>query len=179
MVIPQDMTQDFVRNMLPCNKLRLDDELEVQPEIMERISRCVVRANSRALEAKDSLEQIVARLSLDEKLDDPKLTKDLIEGAVRKNPERVRAWQKYQQARAEHEEWQGLYDAWRQKGFSLNKLCDLYASDYFSRDSHTVRGPDAATSRREVARAVREHIERHEPQEERRTAGRRALVGDA
>lgn len=129
-------TLEQYRNMLYINKHRLDDELEVQGDIMDRISTQVVRRNTAMLEAKDELAKIEGRLA-EEYRDDSslKLTAPLIELKVKRHPERTRAWEAYQRARAEHEAWAGLLEAWRQKGYSIKTLADLYAAQYFSLSS--------------------------------------------
>jgi hypothetical protein len=129
------LTLDQVRAMLACNKHRLDDELEIQPDMMQRIASRVVVMNSRMLEAKDDLARIEGRLTMDLREDNPKLTVDGVSATVRRHADRTRAWQKYQEARADHEEWSGVLEAWRQKGFSLKTLADLYYAQYFSVDS--------------------------------------------
>lgn len=126
------------RKMLYVHRHRLDDELEIQADIMERISAQTVIQNSRALEAKDQLSRIEARLVEDAKDDDPKLSNPMAEARVRRDPERIKAWQVYQAARAEHEAWQGLLDAWKQRGYAIKTLADLYAANYYS-PSSTVR----------------------------------------
>lgn len=144
------------RKMLPVMKHRLDDELEIQAQIMDDISRRVVVLNSRMLEAKDVLARTEARLIEDarESALDSKITKGEIESRVSRHPERISTWEKYQGARAEHEDWAGLLEAWRHKGYSIKTLADLYAADYFAVQSSTHNSP---TSRHPVER------DRHAP----------------
>lgn len=155
-------TLDQYRAMLRVNKHRLDDELEIQPDIMDRISTQVVIHSSKALEAKDELAKLEGRLAEGFRDDDAKLTVGAIDAKVKRDPERVRAWQKYQLARAEHEGWVGLLEAWRQKGYSIKTLADLYAAQYFTLSS-------TQTSERQR--------KRDEEQDENRAALRRASHG--
>jgi hypothetical protein len=143
------ITLEQVRNMIAVNKHRLDDELEVQPDVMERIASQVVVRNSRMLEAKDDLTRVEGRLTLEAKEDDPKLTVDGVSAVVKRSTERTRAWQKFQQARHEHEEWVGALEAWRQKGYSLKTLSDLYAAQYFSVNSTSVSPRQQARNERD------------------------------
>ena len=138
---------DTYVNMLTTHKHRLDDELEVHAPMMERINREVVTHNSRMLELKDKLGRLGGRLGEDLKDDDPKATVSLIDGRVKKHPDRLRAWELYQQARAEHEQWTGLADAWKQKGYSIKTLADLYAASYFALQSHQVRDRNLSPDR--------------------------------
>lgn len=132
------MSIDDYRRKLRVNKHTLDDELEEQPDIMDRISRKIVELNSKAQEQKDELAKTEGRLAEDVKEADPKLSLPVIDSKVKRAPERIRAWQRYQQSRAELEEWQGLLEAWKQKGYSIKTLADLYAANYFSVNSTTM-----------------------------------------
>lgn len=126
------LTLEQVRGMLPVHKHRLDDELELQPDMYERISTIVTVKNSRMLEAKEELARVEGRLLEDIRDADAKITVDAANARVRRSPERVRAWEASQHARAELEAWQGALEAWKQKGYSIKTLADLYAAQYFS-----------------------------------------------
>lgn len=132
------MSIDDYRRKLRVNKHTLDDELEEQPDIMDRISRKVVELTTKANEAKDEVARTEGRLAEDVKEADPKLSLPATEAKVRRAPERIRDWQQYQQARALLEEWQGLLEAWKNKGYSIKTLSDLYAANYFSVNSTTM-----------------------------------------
>lgn len=144
-------TLDQYRTMLPVNKYRLDDELEIQPDIMMRIASSVTVANSRMLEAKDELAREEGELSENVKDEEPKATVTMIDSRVKRHARRIRAWQKFQDARQEYEQWNGLLEAWRQKGFSLKTLADLHAAQYFSVDS--ARAPRTRELSQDEARA--------------------------
>jgi hypothetical protein len=132
-------TIDRYRSMLPVLKHRLDDELEIQAQVMDELSRQVVTLNSRMIEAKDDLARIEGRIAEDIRDDEPKLTVGGVDAKVKRDPTRTGAWQVYQKARSDHEEWSGLLEAWRHKGYSIKTLADLYAAQYFSLDSHQSR----------------------------------------
>jgi hypothetical protein len=132
-------TYDQYRTMLPVLKHRLDDELEIQAQIMEQISSEVVRHNARLLELKQSLDKVEARLLAELKDDDPKMTVAMLESRIKRDPERTTAWQAYLNQLSEHGRWMGLQEAWRQKGFSIKTLADLYAAQYFQLSSHQAR----------------------------------------
>lgn len=117
------------RNMLRLNKHRLDDELEIQSEIQERISARVSILNSRLLEAADELRRLEAQLFADAKENGD--SDKVAEQSVRRHAERQRAWIKWQAARSEHEQWQGLYEAWKARGYSMKELVALYGAQYF------------------------------------------------
>lgn len=130
------ITYEQFRAMLPIHKHRLDDELEIQAQLQEQISHEATIRNSRMLEAKEELAKTEARVSDDLRDDDPKITVAAVQAKLYRDPKRVRAWQEYQAARAEFERWDGLLSAWKQKGFSIKTLADLYASQYFALQAH-------------------------------------------
>jgi len=141
------------RNMLRVNKHRLDDELEVQSQVMDDISSRLTILNSRTLEANDALKLVEARLFRELKDDSEKLTDKAADALVKQDPERKRAWQAAQAARAEHEDWSGLYDAWKARGFALRELCGLYVAQYFTIDSFTSGRDDRSAHRGGEAQA--------------------------
>lgn len=132
------ITIESYRGMLPVNKHRLDDELEIQPDIMDRIATQVVIRNSRMIGAKEELAKVEGRLVEDLRDGDTKTTIGVIDAKIKRDPGRIRAWQEYQKARSEHEEWAGLLDAWKQKGYAIKTLADLYAAQYFTLNSHQI-----------------------------------------
>ena len=54
------------------------------------------------------------------------------------DPGRAAAWQELQSRRDELEQWRGLHEAWKARGFSIKELVALYVAQYFTVDS---RGP--------------------------------------
>lgn len=150
------------RNMLRISKHRLDDELEVQSQVLDDISSQLTILNSRMLEANDQLKLVEARLFRELKDDNDKMTDKAADAVVKQDPERKRAWQASQAARAEHEDWSGLYDAWKARGFALRELCGLYVAQYFTIDSFTGGRTDRSQRRgtEEQARAARPEYNR-------------------
>lgn len=118
--------------MIRINKLRLDDELEIQAEMQERISSEVARLNTRALEAENELKVTEARLMEDLKESDVRVSVDALKAAIKRHPDRTKAWTRWQVAREVHEEWDGLLQAWITKGYKLADLGALFGSDYFA-----------------------------------------------
>lgn len=125
------------RRLLRPNKHNLDEELEIQAEVMGRISDCMAHAGARAAEAEQDLKAVEARLYQQFKSDDEKRTDKALESAIKRHQDRVRASEKSIALGRELAQWQGLYDAWRARGFSISKLCDLYVAQYFTKDSHS------------------------------------------
>jgi hypothetical protein len=155
-------TIEVFRNMLRVNKHRLDDELEIQAETQERISSHLARLNSRQLELKKSLDATEALVISRLKDNDAKMSNPVAEKEARRDREYVAAWQAWSVARQEHEEWLGLYEAWKSRGYQLKTLADLHGDSYFTIDSTSSRSslredPEAARTRmREAAARLRE-----------------------
>jgi hypothetical protein len=141
-------TLEQYSNMLRINKLRLDDELEIQAELQHDIGMEVARLNSRAIEAENGLKITEAHLFIQFKDGPAKKTAEEIKAEVRVHKDRARAWEKAQIARELHEQWSSLLQAWITKGYKLADVGSLYASDYFA--MRTISRPDGER-RREVS----------------------------
>lgn len=154
-------TLEQYRKMLTVNRHRLDEELELQSMLMDQIASSVARFNSQQLEAKEDLAKVEARIFLELKED--KVSNEAANAEVRKHRERITAWQRYQIARQEYEEWQGLLNAWTSRGYHIKTLADLYIAQYFT--AATIHGPEdtniyasraALSAAREAKRVERE-----------------------
>lgn len=176
--------QDY-RNMLRINRHRLDDELEIQSEMMDRISQEVNKLNSRMLAAKEELLRVEARLMVEIAEDaTTKLTVSQMEAAVRRHRDRRDAWNALDTARYAFDEWEALRDAWKQRGFSIKTLADLYTSHYFTISDHQVRDRSDRDGDR-ISRHQKEHLERRTAMHDARqaksddapTPRRRTLMG--
>lgn len=133
-----DDLQTF-RAMLRVDKHRLDEELEVQAEVMGRISDRLAQVAAKATETEQELKAIEARIYRQLKDDDGKLTDKAADNAIRRSQERVKAYDRLILVNHELAQWQGLYAAWKARGFSISSLCDLYLGQYYTKDSHSGR----------------------------------------
>lgn len=160
------------RGLLHISKHRLDDELEIQADHQERISAQVTRLNTRVLQAKEDLAKVEARLFLDFKDSDEKLTEAQVKAKILRHGERERAAKLLQECRQDHEEWSGLLDAWKGRGYNIKTLAELYGSQYFALRSVTPRtNRPPGESRSERAAREAEHSAREaglEPRRQRR-----------
>lgn len=152
----RDWPIETFRNMLRVNKHRLDDELEMQAQVLEFISSRVARLNSLMLEAKEALKRTEGSLALD--LKDAKMLKDELLGRVYEHRDYKAAWGAYQVARQEHEEWEGLYKAWAQRGKDIDGLGRLYGAQYWQVDA--LKRREAEESPRAVVERAREERQR-------------------
>ena len=144
------------QKLMTIAKHRLDDELEIQAEIQYKISDCKVQALSAMLSAKDVMERYEGRLYHELKEDGNKLTVPEIQGIVQSDRTRLTHWQTYQDARHTHDQWEGLYESWRSRGFALRALVDLRIANYYTADSVSAkdsREKDYADSRKALARS--------------------------
>jgi hypothetical protein len=165
-------TLQSYRAMLRVDRNSLDDELEIQAEKMDQISQQVNLLNSKMLKAKEDLLRTEARLAISIVEDSSaKMTAGQIDASIKRHRDRQEAWEAYEQARFNFDEWESLRDAWKQRGFSIKTLADLYTSQYFS-----IRDHQPSDKRdREGAR-----IDRHQRgYDERRAAMREARAGES
>jgi len=128
------------RGMLRISKHTLDDDLEVQPVVMERIGDMLVGLNTEVLERADALKRVESRVFADAKANGE--SDKLADMTARRSAERTEAWNRLQDARTEHERWQALQDAWKSRGYAIKELVSLHSANYF------VVGPNNIGSRR-------------------------------
>ena len=129
------MKFDQFRTMLHIHKHRLDDELEIQPQMNEAIATELAAAQRRTSEAKDRLSKHEADLRTDLWESSEKVTVAQVEAAVIRDRKRQELRKQFIECEEDQTRWQGLYEAWKQRGFAIKTLADLYSSQYFSPDS--------------------------------------------
>ena len=128
---PLDELRTYI-TMLPIQKHRLDDELEVQADIMYRISENVVRRTSAANALKNELEKLDAVIISELKASGTKGAVSVLSGAAKGDKEREQLYDRYQVAVVDQQRWEGLLESWRARGFALTTLANLYSANYFS-----------------------------------------------
>jgi hypothetical protein len=131
------MNIDHYRRQLPVRKHRLDEDLEIQGQYMDEIAQNVTRTSMRAAELKDALGVVEADVARDLREDFPKMAVAVVSGEVTRSQKRRQALTAYLQAKSEHENWAHLLEAWKQKGYSIKVMADLYSSQYFTASSTT------------------------------------------
>ena len=153
------------RALLPIPKHQLDDALEVQATVHDDLHRITARKATAVAMAKDDLARVEARLLEDFKESESKMTAASLDAKIRRSRERIKAFEDYHVAREEHEEWLGLLDAWRQRGYAIKTLAELFVANYFAATKTSVGSDQSARDRmRDVARS----IERDRPVTRRR-----------
>lgn len=157
------MSLSHYRALLPISKHDLDSALEVQATIQDEVSRELALANTRTLEEKDKLAQIEGELADSIKESDPSLSIPKVEAKVKRHRDRLAQFDRWMRAREEHEQWLGMLDAWKARGYSIKTLANLYGEQYYA--------PRSATARN----ATREAVERHREHRNQETITRRRI----
>lgn len=155
------MSLEQYRGMLAIQPHRLDEELEIQAMIQDRIANQRAIANAKQLEAKDILARKESRIADELREDDPKLTVGGVNGKVARDPERLKAWDHYQACRTEFESWDGLYESWKTRGYKIRDLADLWIAQYYTTDSYTSKATASAGNDERRAAMRRNHQDRH------------------
>lgn len=176
-----DMLSTYEK-MLRINKDRLDDELEIQSEIQQRIAMQVSELNTQMLDAKEGLKQVEADVThrVRRASGDTRVTDKQVESEMLRSEDRIQAFQRYSRIREQHERWSSMLESWRQRGFSLKTLADLYTAQYFTID--TAYKKRVEEERRESMRQANERIDARRREEGERTVesrpSRRRVVED-
>lgn len=124
-------TYDEFVDMLPVSRHALDELLERQADTYHRIAEMHTEALAEAAEAKELLVTEEARLTIAAKAGAEKVTEAVAKALVAEHPDRARAWKAMQQAKVDADRWGTLLESWRQRGFSMTNLGNLYAAGYF------------------------------------------------
>lgn len=128
--------EDFEK-MLVIKKHQLDEELAIQADVQWRIVERLNAANATRDQYKDKLAQAESKLASEIIAENPKLAMTKVDSEVKCDPHRIRVLSAYMETKSVADRWNGLYEAWRARGFAIKSLCDLYSSSYFASDSHT------------------------------------------
>ena len=148
-----DAVDDY-RDLIPIKKHQLDQELEVQADLMLRISDAKVRAASRMHAAKDDLSTVEARVYMRIREGGVKYTADETSSRVQQDDRRYAAWKEFQAARQDYDRWEGLFEAWKQRGFALKVLADLFLGSYYTTISVGAADKQQRTAEHEHNRKV-------------------------
>lgn len=143
------------RALLPIPKHRLDEALEVQATVHDDLHRITARKATALAMAKDDLARVEARLMEDFKESEAKISVASLDAKIRRHRERIQAFDDYHAAREEHEEWLGVLDAWRQRGYAIKTLAELFIANYFAATKTSIGSDDGVRVRmREAGRDV-------------------------
>jgi hypothetical protein len=124
-----------LKEKLVIDKHGLDDELVYQAEVQNHISEKLSRAREHMDVCENDLEKIESRLYVtksEELINGKKPSVEYLKSAVKSDRERTAKWLDFNQARAEHERWEGLYYAWRSRNDALQGLAKLAVANYYA-----------------------------------------------
>ena len=175
---------DYFRGRLRIDRHRLDDELELQADHMDRIGSRVAQATRAEAFARRSFEREEASLIKDMCAADHKMPMARASVEVKLKREWDAQWSIYQEKKEELMLWESLQKSWYQRGFDLKALGDLYAHQYFVVDTlhgktekkHWSEEPAAVAifeRKRQLAAERRSRIDEPQPS----TSGRVKLNG--
>jgi hypothetical protein len=121
---------------LPINKHTLDDELEHQAAIQHMISEKLSKAREHKDLLESELDAMESRLYVSFASgavnSGKKPSIDYIKNQVKVDGDRKQKFVEFNEARAEHERWEGLYYAWRARNDALQALSKLAVANYFA-----------------------------------------------
>ena len=135
-----NITLHIVKAHIRVNRHRLDEELELQGEFAYWIGHMVAQKDGQVDSFADEVKRTEARLSAEarERLDKP--TEKEIEAWVRRQPERITAFEQLQVAKVDAGRWAAAAEGWKQRSYALKSLAALYSSDYWAQRTTTVTG---------------------------------------
>ncbi len=154
------MKLEEVRALITIDKHRLDEHLATNAAVMEQIGRQVAWAENDVRHIKKRLESIEAKVIAELRTDDEKMSNAVAEKEARRDARWTEQWEKYSDAQHHHAEWVAAEAAWKQRGWDLRAMTDLYGHQYF--ELTTTTSPDS------VRRAMRDAVERAPLKETRR-----------
>lgn len=121
---------EVFRAMLPIDKNRLDEELEMHAVTADRIATMTAAANKAAQTAKRDLDIRLAEIVAD--LRDSKVPATLVEKEAKRDIAYIKAHTHFLNLQEQHEQWEGLRAAWTSRGYNIKPLGELFAHQYFS-----------------------------------------------
>lgn len=130
-----ELTLRELKGMLKINKHKLDDELEVQAHVHFQISEKLSGAIGRQQRLESEMEEYDAKLLLSMRKSDVKRTVAELQAEILTSGDHQSWLDDLHIARHEVAEWQGMYEAWKQRGFALKSLADLAMSNYYNVDT--------------------------------------------
>lgn len=160
-----------LRAALRIDRFNLDEDVERQPELFFEVAEAAALARSEQDLAKDSVDEVESRLDVHvrEKAErnDERITEKEIKARIRQHPERAAAMKNYLGLKLETERLDQLRDSFKQRGYMLRELVQLYLSNYYqdasaSGSSRGVRDARADDVQRRLADKKRK---RHKLQE--------------
>lgn len=156
-----------LRAALKIDRYNLDEDVERQPELFFEVAEAAALARSEQDQAKDSVDEVESRLDVDvrQKAErkDERITEKEIKARIRQHPERIAAMKNYLELKLGTEMLDQLRDSFKQRGYMLRELVQLYLSSYYqdasaSGSSRGVRDARADSVQRRLADKKRNRL---------------------
>lgn len=150
-----ELSIDQIRDMLPINKHALDQHLMVRADITERIARKIAFFEHAVDSAKADLRYVAAQAESKARKSADKLTLAEVANIVALDPDCEKVANAMRNLSYELDQWKALSLGWKDQGFDLRGLVDLYQVQYFALDpagSRSADRPRRELSDRELSR---------------------------
>jgi hypothetical protein len=130
---------DDLRKHLEIDKNALDQELENQSVLYDKIADLVTEANKSRDVLKERLATVDAELFLEVRSQDSKTkhTEAFIKATVQTDPRHHQAFDNYLKAKFDAEELSNLKDAFGDRSYNIRGLVDLWVRGYYQTTSLT------------------------------------------
>ena len=123
------------RNLM-IDKNSLDEDMIRHPMILSEIGMEYVKANDTRDRLKNLLEQTEGNVYLHLRESMEKPTDTTLKQAVKIHPEFVKIRTEFMDAKHAAAEWDVLWTAFGQRSYMLNKLAELYTTQFYSKNSY-------------------------------------------
>ena len=137
---------DELRQALRINRLRLDQEVERQPELYAEVAEAAVMARSEQDQVKNQLEQAEAEIDLEVRQEaadaGDKVTEKSLQAKVQADGRLSKLRDALLKKKYQAESLEQLREAYRQRGYMLRELSALYIAGYFQSATTRKAGSD-------------------------------------
>ncbi len=137
-----DVELGFLERKLLIDKHQLDEELVHQAQTYNEIGSSAALAASQRDEAEDDMERVENELQLDlrREMDEAgtKYTEKSVNAQVAIHARIQKAKKRYREAVLRTKQLEHLRDAFKQRGYALSDLAELFQSGYYVRNSVSV-----------------------------------------
>lgn len=161
-----DLDYAYFERQLEIDKDHLDDALVGQPSLMAKVGAIYAEVVSIRDGLKDQFERSKAFAEIDVR---ERTNEHMNEGEIKAratlDPRRRKAAEKYARACGEAERWDNMQSAFRDRGYALKTLAELWSFGYFANSSAGGRASaemqeDSIKRRREAMAEKRNSLRR-------------------
>lgn len=132
--IPPDFSSlQYCESLLKIDEMALDKEIQQQPELYWQVSKQAALSLSHRDVLEAEVKRVESALSLDIRKHvskDDKITENAIKALIQTNKQYLDAMDMYFTAKQEADLWEGLLKSFSNRGYALNKLCEMWLANY-------------------------------------------------